>query len=138
MDAYGGMGTRGSESVPLQGHSKFNPSTPNQPSEVIRRRHLSTRKKKSTSDTEQKEILHVAFPGGSDGKESACNPGDPGPIPGWERPPGEGNGNPLQYSCLENPMDRGAGRATVHGVAKESDMTEQLTLFIFFHDCESK
>ena len=75
-------------------------------------------KKKSTSDTEQKEILHVAFPGGSDGKASACNPGDPGPIPGWGRLPAEGNGNPLQYSCLENLMDRGAWWATVHGVTK--------------------
>ena len=49
---------------------------------------------------------------------SACNAGDPGSIPGLGRSPGEGNGNPLQYSCLENPMDRGAWRATVHGVAK--------------------
>ena len=48
-------------------------------------------------------------------KESACNVGDPGSIPGLERPPGEGNGYPLQYSCLKNPMDRGAWRATVHG-----------------------
>ena len=48
------------------------------------------------------------FPGGSDGKASACNAGDPGSIPGSGRSPGEGNGNPLQHSCLENPMDRGA------------------------------
>jgi len=47
---------------------------------------------------------------------------DAGSIPGWERSLGKGNGNPLQYSCLENPMDRGAWRATVHGVTKESDM----------------
>ena len=58
------------------------------------------------------------FPGGSDVKESACNAGDPGLIPGLGRSPGEENGCPLQYSCLENPMDRGAWRATVHGVAK--------------------
>ena len=51
-------------------------------------------------------------------KESACNAGDLGSIPGSGRSPGEGNGNPLQYSCLENPMDRGAWRATVHGVAR--------------------
>ena len=51
------------------------------------------------------------------GKESACNAGDPGLVPGSGRSPGEGNGNPLQYSCLENPMDGGAWRATVHGVA---------------------
>ena len=49
-----------------------------------------------------------AFPGGSAGKESACNVGDLGLIPGLGRSPGEGNGNPLQYSCLENPMDRAA------------------------------
>ena len=48
------------------------------------------------------------FPGGSDGTASACNVGDPGSIPGLGRSPGEGNGNPVQYSCLENPMDRGA------------------------------
>ena len=57
-------------------------------------------------------------PGGSDGKASACNAGDPGSIPGSGRSPGEGNGNPLQQSCLENPMDGGAWWATVHGVAK--------------------
>ena len=56
--------------------------------------------------------------GSSDGKESACNIGDPGSIPGLERSPGERNGYTLQYSCLENPMDRGTWWATVHGVAK--------------------
>ena len=54
----------------------------------------------------------------SDGKEFACNAGDPGLIPGSERSPGKGNANPLQYSCLQNSVDRGAWRATVHGVAK--------------------
>ena len=54
----------------------------------------------------------------SDSKESACNVGDPGSIPGPGRSPGEGNGNPLQYSCLENSMDRGALWATIHGIAK--------------------
>ena len=68
----------------------------------------------------------MSFPGGSDGKESACNAGEPGLIPGLGRFPGEGNGNLLQYSCLENPMDRGTWWATVHVVA-ESDMTERLT-----------
>ena len=56
--------------------------------------------------------------GGSDGKASACNAGDPDSIPGSERSSGEGNGNPLQYSCLENSMDGEAWWATVHGVAK--------------------
>ena len=55
-------------------------------------------------------------PGGSDGKEFACNVGDAGSIPGLGRSPGEGNGNPLQYSCLENSMDRGAWQATVRGI----------------------
>ena len=58
------------------------------------------------------------FPGGSDGKDSAYNAGDLGSILGLGRSPGEGNGNPLQYSCLENPMDRGAWGATVHGVTE--------------------
>jgi len=53
-------------------------------------------------------LVVILFPGSSDDKESACNAGDLGSIPGSERSPGEGNGNPLQYSCLENPMDRGA------------------------------
>ena len=66
------------------------------------------------------------FPGGSDGKESACNAGDPGLIPESGRSPAEGNGNSLQYSCLENPMYRGAWWATIHEVA-ESDTTKQLT-----------
>ena len=62
--------------------------------------------------------LTSGFPGGSDGKESACSVGDQDLIPGLGRFPGEGNGNPLQYSCLENPMDGGAWLAIAHGVAK--------------------
>ena len=58
------------------------------------------------------------FPGGSDGKASAYDAGDPGSIPGWGTSPEEGNGNPLQYSCLENPMDGGSWWAIVHGVAR--------------------
>ena len=64
------------------------------------------------------KIYIYGFPGGLDGKASACNVGDPVSIPGLGRSSGEGNGTPLQYSCLENPMDRGALQATVHGVAK--------------------
>ena len=67
--------------------------------------------------------MFIGFPGGSDGKESVCNAGDPGSIPESGRSPGKGNGNPLQYSCLENSMDRGVWWATVHRVS-ESDMTE--------------
>ena len=69
------------------------------------------------------------FPGGSDGKASAYNVGDPGSVPGLGRSPGEGNGNPLQYSCLENSMDREAWWATVHG--SQLDTTEQLSV----HTC---
>ena len=60
----------------------------------------------------------MGFPGGSDSKESACNEGDLGSIPGWGKSPGERNGYSLQYSCLGNSMDRGVWRATVNGVAK--------------------
>ena len=69
----------------------------------------------------------MGFPGDSDGKASACSVGDLGLIPGSGRSPGEGNGNPLLYSCLENPMDREAWEATVHGVAKSRT---QLSNFI--------
>ena len=67
------------------------------------------------------------FPGSSDGKASAYNAGDPGLIPGSERSPGEGNGNPLQYSCLENPMDGGTWLATVPGVTKSRTRLSDLT-----------
>ena len=60
----------------------------------------------------------MGFPGGSDSKESACKAGDPGLIPGLGRSPGEGNRNPLQYSCLENSMDRGFWWVAVDGVTK--------------------
>ena len=63
-------------------------------------------------------IIQKGFPGGSVSKESACNGGDQGSIPGLGRSPGERNSNPLQYSCLENSMDRGTWQATVPGVAK--------------------
>ena len=66
----------------------------------------------------QESDMTQGFPGGLEGKASACNAGDRGSIPGSGRSPGEGNGNPLQYSCLENPMDGRASQATVHGVTK--------------------
>ena len=64
---------------------------------------------------------------------SCYNAGDPGSIPGSGRSPGEGNGNPLQYSCLENPMDGGAWQATVHGVAKSRTQLSDFTFFHFAH-----
>ena len=74
------------------------------------------------------------FPGGSEVKASACNVGDLGSIPGSGRSPGEGNGNSLQYSCLENPMDRGAWWATVHGVAKsQTRLSDFTSLHFTFH-----
>ena len=78
--------------------------------------------------------MHVSYMheymciGGSEVKASACNVGDLGLIPGLGRSPGEGNGNPLQYSCLENPIDRGAWWATVHGVVKSRTQLSDFTL----------
>ena len=65
----------------------------------------------------------MGLPGGSVVKNMPANAGDAGSIPGLRRSPGEGNGNPSQYSCLRNLMDRGVWRATVHGITKESDRT---------------
>ena len=70
-----------------------------------------------------KQVKSRCFPGGSAVKKLPANAGDSGSIPGSGRSLGEGNGNPLQYSCWENPMDRGAWRATAHGVTKEWDTT---------------
>ena len=75
-------------------------------------------------------VTETHFPGGSDGKASACNVGDLGSIPGSGRSPGEGNDNPLQYSCLENPVGGGAWRATVHGVAKSQTRLSSFTLML--------
>ena len=72
----------------------------------------------------------MGFPGGSDGKESACSVEDPSSNPRLGRSPGEGNGNPLQYSFLENPMDRGTWQATIHGVTKsQTSLSDGHSLF---------
>ena len=76
-------------------------------------------------------IYHLDFPGGSDGKASVYNAGDLGLSPGLGRSPGEGNGNPLQYYCLENPMDRGAWQAAVYGVANSRTWLSDFTWLHF-------
>ena len=78
-------------------------------------------------------VTKQGFPHSSVGKESTCNAGDLGSIPGLGRSPGEGNANPLQYSCLGNSMDRGAWRLSLG--SQESDTTEQLPLFHFHFAC---
>ena len=77
--------------------------------------------------------VSLGFHDSSVGKESACNAGNPGLIPGTGRSPGEGNGNPLQYSCLENPMDRGAQWAIVHGVARVRHDLATIPLYIYIY-----
>ena len=76
--------------------------------------------------------VEMGFRSGSDGKESACNAGDLGSIPGLGRSPREGNDNPLQYTCLENPMGRGAWQATVQGVTKNRTRMNDYTFTFFF------
>ena len=71
-----------------------------------------------------KKSVNAGFPRDSDGKESTCNAGDPGSIPGSGRSPGEANGYPIQYSCLENSMDRGAWWDTVHGATEKITKTK--------------
>ena len=83
-------------------------------------------------------LKHNDFPGGSDGKASVYDRGDPGPIPGLGRSLGEGNGNPLQYSCLENPMDGGAQWAAVHGVSRNQTRLGDLTFTFHFHALEKE
>ena len=80
------------------------------------------------------EIDLCIFPGGSEGKVSAYNVGILGSIPGLGRSPGEGNGNPLQYSCQENPMDGGAWWATVHRVAKSQTWLSDFTTLEKMHN----
>ena len=75
----------------------------------------------------REDIGYITLPGGSDGKESACSLGDPGSIPGLGRSPAEGNGNPLQYSCLENSMDKGSLAGYSSWSRKELDMINTFT-----------
>ena len=77
-------------------------------------------------------VTNLGFPRDSRGEESACSAGDPSSIPGSGRSPGEGNGNPVQYSCPENPMDRGAWQATVHGVAKSRTLKAKFMLIYYY------
>ena len=76
-------------------------------------------------------FCYVGLPWWIVGKEPTCSAEDPGSIPGWGRSPGEGNGNPLQYSCLENPMDRAAWRATVHEVSESQTWLSSSTTFCY-------
>ena len=77
------------------------------------------------------DSILMGFSGGSAGKESACGVRDLVSVPGWGRSPGGGNGNPLHCSCLQNPTDRGAWRATVYGVTTSQTLTEKLHFFTF-------
>ena len=85
------------------------------------------------SDWTTTATAYLSFPGGSVLKNPPANAGDVGSIPSLGRSLGEGDGNPLQHSCLENPMDKGAWQATVHGIANELDMTETKQQFHIKH-----
>ena len=126
---------RANRSIPLLGIAKY----PNLKGSATDRAYMDT----NSVDQQRRDHLHptslewsnihVNFPGGSDGKASVYNAGDPGSIPGSGRSPGEGNGNPLQYSCLENPMDGGAWEAAVHGVAKSrTQLSDFISLGVTF------
>ena len=86
---------------------------------------------KESDTTGRLHSCSLLLPGGSDGKQSACNAGDPGSLPGWGRFPAEGNPNPLQYSCLECSMDRRAWQAKVHGVTRSWTRLSYLQLIVF-------
>ena len=99
---------------------------------MLSKAHLTSHSRKSLW------VYNTGFPHSSVGNESACSTGDPSSIPGLGRSPGEGNGNPLQYSCLENPMDRGAWWAAVHGVAKSRTRLSDFTFTFHFHALENE
>ena len=88
----------------------------------------------TTAEGPRKESLHApqGLPGGSDGRESACHAGDLNSIPGLGRSPRRGHGNPLQYSCLKSPMDRGAWQPTVHGAVKNQAQLKRLSTHKLF------
>ena len=94
--------------------------------------HLYARKSSHLINT---SFFSLGFPGGSEVKASACNVGDLGSIPWLGRSPGEGNGNPLQYSCLENPLDAGVWWATVHGVTNSQTRLSDFTFTFFWSSC---
>ena len=104
--------------------------------EVDEPRACFTECSKSEKEKQYHILTHIygIFPGGSEVKASASSVGDLGSIPGLESSPGEGNGNPLQYSCLENPMDREAWWATVHGVAKSRTRLSDFTYFTYLDE----
>ena len=104
---------------------KWQPTPVFLPGESHGQRNLAGYSPWGCKESNMTEQLSLCFPCGSAGKESACNAGNLGSISGLGRSPGEGKGYPLQYSGLENSMDRGTWQATVHGVT-ESDMTERL------------
>ena len=98
---------------------------------LIRRRTKRGQDYLKTKTKENSSLIYCwDFPGGLDGKVSAYNVGNPGSIPESGRSPGEGNGNPLRYSCLENPMDEGAWWAIVHEIAKSQTQLSNFTLHL--------
>ena len=108
-------------SVWIQGHLFYTLVLTHVWLDVVNWRDLGSPDRDAEREAENRNNLELSehdCPGGSRGEESAWNAGAPGTIPGSRRSPGGGNGNPLQYSCLENSMDRGAWQATVHGVSK--------------------
>ena len=108
---------------------------------IIKKRTLNILQHGWTLKTGVKCFTHFnswGFPGSSTGKEYACNAGNLGSIPGLGRSPGEGNGYPLQYSCLENSMDRGAWQATSPWGHKESDTTATFTFILLMPDTEGQ
>ena len=105
-----------------------------QKSQPMARRQVSLQTSTRRANQACGHLLSIrGFPGGSDSKDSACNAGNPDSVPGWGRSPGGGHGNPLQCSCLENFMDRGAWWASVPGVAKNWTQLRDYHFHFFSH-----